>query len=63
VEDLDWEAAISAVAGLEFTRPHEGAHASRPWSVLGHYYTGPSPYGQFFRSDVTYYGIGLHFAL
>jgi hypothetical protein len=63
VEDLDWEAAISAVAGFEFTRPHEGGHASRPWSVLGHYYTGPSPYGQFFRSDVTYYGVGLHFAL
>jgi len=62
VEDLDWEVAVSAVAGLEFSRPHEGGHAMRRWSVLGHYYTGPSPYGQFFHSDVTYYGAGLHFA-
>jgi hypothetical protein len=63
VQDLDWEIAYSAVAGLEFSRPHEAGHASREWSVLGHYYTGPSPYGQFFRSDVEYYGVALHFAL
>ena len=42
---------------------HEALHASRRWSLLGHYYDGPSPYGQFFRSGVTYYGVGLHFAL
>jgi hypothetical protein len=61
VEDLDWETAYSAVAGFEFSRP--GEHAMRRWSVLGHYYYGPAPYGQFFRSEVTYYGLGLHFAL
>jgi len=63
VEYIDWETGISTVAGFEFSRPRDGGHASRNWSVLGHYYTGPSPYGQFFRSDVTYYGVGLHFAL
>jgi len=63
VGDLDWELAFSAVAGIEIGRPHEELHASRRWSVLGHYYNGPSPYGQFFRSGVEYYGVGLHFAL
>jgi hypothetical protein len=63
VENLDWESAFSAVAGFEFSRPREETHASRRWSVLGHYYTGRSPYGQFFSSDVTYYGVGLHFSL
>jgi len=63
VEDLDWEAAWSVRAGFEVSRAHETQHASRRWSVLAHYYDGPSPYGQFFRSNVKYYGAGLHFAL
>jgi len=63
VEDLNWEAAVSAVAGFEVSGPNEGRHASRRWSLLGHYYNGPSPYGQFFRSDVSYYGVAIHFSL
>src|SRR5262249_37146868 len=63
VEDLDWETAFSAIAGFEISRPREEGHASRRWSVLGHYYDGPAPYSQFFRSNVRYYGVGLHFAL
>jgi hypothetical protein len=63
VEDLDWTPAWSTVAGFEVSGPREGLHVSRRWSVLGHYYQGPSPYGQFFRSDVEYYGVGLHFEL
>jgi hypothetical protein len=26
-------------------------------------YDGPSPYGQFFRDDISYVGVGLHFGL
>jgi hypothetical protein len=63
VEDLDWAAAWSVRGGFEISRAHEAQHASRRWSLLAHYYDGPSPYGQFFRSNVTYYGAGLHFAL
>ena len=63
VENLDWETAYSAVAGFEFSGSREGTHAMRHWSLLGHYYYGPSPYGQFYTSEVTYYGVGLHFAL
>ena len=43
-------------------RPGSG-HESRRWSVLGEYYDGPSPYGQFFRDNVVYYGLGLHIGL
>ena len=63
VQDLDWKPAWSARAGFEVSRAHEAQHASRRWSILAEYYEGPSPYGQFFRSDVKYYGAGVHFAL
>jgi hypothetical protein len=33
------------------------------FSALLEYYTGPSPYGQFFQSDVTFIGVGIHFSL
>lgn len=63
VEDLSWAVAWSGRAGIEFGgRPGSG-HESRRWSVLGEYYDGPSPYGQFFRDNVTYYGLGLHIGL
>ena len=63
VQELNWAIAYSAVAGFEFSRPNEAGHAARVWSLLGHYYNGPSPYGQFFSSDVEYYGVALHFSL
>lgn len=63
VEALDWELGWSARAGFEFVGPGESAHAARLWSLLAEYYDGPSPYGQFFRSDVKYYGLGLRFDL
>ena len=62
VEYINWETGVSAVAGIEFSRPREGGHAVRPWSLLGHYYTGPAPYSQFYQSNIEYYGVGLHFA-
>jgi hypothetical protein len=63
IEDLSWKVAWSARAGFEVNRAKESAHAVRSWSVLAHYYDGPSPYGQFFREQVTYYGVGLHFSM
>ena len=64
VEDLDWHVAYSARAGIEISRGGDGVmHAERRWSILGQYYDGPSPYGQFFRDDITYYGVGIHFSL
>jgi hypothetical protein len=63
VEDLDWDVASSARAGFEISRPTTSTHVGRHWSILGHFYDGPSPYGQFFRANVRYYGVGLHFSL
>lgn len=63
VEALDWERGWSARAGFEVSGSAEARHATRMWSLLGEYYDGPSPYGQFFRSDVKYYGLGIHFDL
>ena len=63
IEDLGWDVATSARAGFEVSRSKASAHAVRSWSLLAHWYNGPSPYGQFFREHVEYYGIGLHFSM
>lgn len=63
VEEQNWNVATSARAGFEVSRARATPHVGRRWSLLGHFYNGPSPYGQFFRSNVRYYGLGLHFAL
>ena len=58
-EEQDWKPAISAKAGLEYDRAGEDATARR-WGIFGEFYTGPSPYGQFFREKVRLIGVGLH---
>jgi uncharacterized protein DUF1207 len=63
VEDLAWAVAWSGRAGIELGGRPGAGHASRRLSLLGEYYDGPSPYGQFFRDNVTYYGFGLHIGL
>jgi hypothetical protein len=52
--------AWSARAGFEVGLEPGAEHRARRWSLLAEYYDGPSPYGQFFRDQVSYYGIGLH---
>jgi len=59
----DWSPAISGRAGLEFGRPGPGGHPGRLVMLMLEVYDGPSPYGQFFRDDISYMGIGLHFGL
>jgi hypothetical protein len=58
-EDQDWDPAISARAGLEYDRA--GDPTGRRWGIYLEFYTGPSPYGQFFREKVRLAGLGLHF--
>jgi Protein of unknown function (DUF1207) len=58
-----WRTGISARAGFEISRPREGAVIGRRWNLFAQYYTGPSPYGQFFRSDVRLVGLGFDFSL
>src|SRR6185503_5525787 len=59
-DELDWSIAWSGRAGFEVSRPPGAEHRTRRWSILGEYYDGPTPYGQFFRDPVKYYGVGLH---
>lgn len=61
--EQDWDPAWSLRAGLDVGRPREGVGAGGRWSLLFEYYRGPSPYGQFYRNDVTLVGAGLHFAI
>lgn len=53
-----WQTAWSMVAGLEM--PTSGS--AWCWSVLLKAYTGPTPYGQFYRDRLSSLGVGLSFA-
>jgi hypothetical protein len=58
-EEQDWDPAISARTGLEYDRA--GDPTGRRWGIFLEFYTGPSPYGQFFREKVRLAGLGVHF--
>ncbi len=58
-----WRTGISARAGFEISRPREGAVNGRRWGLFAQYYTGPSPFGQFLRSDVRLVGLGFDFSM
>ena len=63
VNDTSSRTAVSARAGFEFGRPRDTDIPARHWSVLGEYYEGPAPYGQFHRRKVRLVGVGFHFTL
>jgi hypothetical protein len=60
-EEQDWKPAISARAGLEYDRAGGSDATARRWGIFAEFYTGPSPYGQFFREKVRLAGVGVHF--
>jgi hypothetical protein len=62
-EQQDWKPGVSVRTGFEFDRPRDSDPPGRRWGLLFEAYDGPSPYGQFFRRDVRYYGAGIHFTL
>jgi hypothetical protein len=59
----EFKPAWSARAGLEVAYWHDDEHPPRVFSLLGEYYDGPAPYGQFFAEDARFWGVGLHFML
>lgn len=63
VKDSSWRTGVNVRAGIEFSRPREGDYGGRRWSLVGDFYDGPSPYGQFRARDIRLIGVGLHFSL
>ena len=59
----DWSPGTSARAGIEFARSGAAGHPARLVAVMLEVYEGPSPYGQFFQDDISYFGFGLHVGL
>jgi hypothetical protein len=57
-EEENWKAAKSLKMGLELGEADPGRRRVR---LLAEYYDGPSPFGQFFQTDIKYVGAGLYF--
>lgn len=53
----NWGVGQSIMAGVQFENARIG---DRRIQVLGEYYAGPSPDGQFYTEHVSWYGIGVH---
>jgi hypothetical protein len=62
-EEQDWEPGVSARAGIEAAVWNQEDHPPRLFDVVAEYYSGPSPYGQFFQEQISYLGVGVHFSL
>ena len=62
-QDRRWDVAWSAITGFELADPAARGEGGWRWSLLLRAYTGPAPYGEFFRDRVTSLGIGVGLAL
>ena len=62
-EEQEWSPALSLRAGFEVGRGQMTELPERRWALLFEAYDGPSPYGQFYREDISYIGVGFHFGL
>jgi uncharacterized protein DUF1207 len=61
IEEANWRVAWSGRTSFEVARIPSPGHPARVVSLLGTFYDGPAPYGQFYRDNFKYWGIGLHF--
>jgi len=57
LEEQDWETGISLKAGLEFGQPEPGRRSAR---LLAEAYRGFAPFGQFYNTEIEYYGMGFY---
>jgi hypothetical protein len=56
-ERSNWAIGRSLMAGLQFENARIG---DRKLQVLGEYFSGPSPNGQFYTQNTEWFGIGVH---
>lgn len=54
-----WDRAVSARAGLEIAHVARAGPLPRVIALVGEFYDGASPYGQFYRQDIRYWGLGF----
>jgi Protein of unknown function (DUF1207) len=59
-QESNWTTDVSARAGIQFENP---SFLSRKLQLLFEYYNGKSPNGQFYESNIEFFGLGLHFFL
>jgi hypothetical protein len=57
-QESNWDTDVSARAGIQFENPD---FLSRKLQLLFEYYNGKSPNGQFYESNIEFFGLGLHF--
>jgi hypothetical protein len=62
-EQQDWDPAVSVRAGIEIAWWRRTDHPPRLTSIVGEFYDGPSPYGQFFLESIRYFGAGFQVQL
>jgi hypothetical protein len=62
-QDHGWDVGWSAITGLELGDPPAQREGGWRWSLLLRAYSGPAPYGEFFRDRVTSLGVGLGLVL
>jgi len=60
VDDGSWRYAWNARAGIELARVPSPGHPPRVISLVLDYYDGTAPYGQFYRDDIGYLGVGIN---
>jgi hypothetical protein len=53
----NWDVASSVMAGIQFENARIG---DRKLQVLGEYFYGPSPNGQFYTQHTEWFGLGIH---
>jgi hypothetical protein len=61
-QEQDWKPSVSTARIASSTGRATWIHPTTLGSLF-EAYTGPSPYGQFFRKEVKYFGAGIHFTL
>jgi hypothetical protein len=59
VDEEEWNHAWSLRAGLEIAHVPTPGHPPDVISLFAEFYDGAAPYGQFYRDDIRYWGIGF----
>jgi hypothetical protein len=59
VDEDEWKAAWSVRAGIELAHIPDPGHPPDVITLFAEYYDGASPYGQFYRDEIRYWGLGF----